>query len=57
LLGAWASKSGGAPGWRFGATNLMLKAAGGWSQDQEVATYTADADQARLAADHHHPRL
>jgi hypothetical protein len=29
----------------------MLKAAGGWSQDQEVATYTAAADQARLAAE------
>lgn len=35
----------------IGGTNLMLKAAGGWSQDQEVATYTADADQARLAAE------
>lgn len=35
----------------LGASNLMLKAAGGWSQDQEVATYTAAADQARLAAE------
>lgn len=35
----------------LGASNLMLKAAGGWSQDQEVATYTAAADQARLASE------
>lgn len=31
------------------ASNQMLKAVGGWSGDQEVATYTAAADQARLA--------
>jgi integrase len=32
------------------ATNQQLKAAGGWSQDQEVSTYTAAANQAKLAA-------
>lgn len=32
-----------------GATNQMLKAVGGWSGDTEVAIYTADADQERLA--------
>jgi integrase len=31
------------------ATQLQLKAAGGWSGDAEVAVYTAEADQARLA--------
>lgn len=31
------------------ASNQMLKAVGGWSGDQEVSTYTADANQARLA--------
>ena len=31
------------------ATNQQLKAAGGWSNDSEVSTYTAGADQARLA--------
>jgi integrase len=31
-------------------TNQQLKAAGGWSQDQEVSTYTAAADQAELAS-------
>lgn len=35
----------------LGASNQMLKAVGGWSGDQEVATYTAAADQVRLAAD------
>lgn len=33
-----------------GASNQGLKAAGGWSGDTEVATYTAAADQERLAA-------
>lgn len=33
------------------ATNQQLKAAGGWSQDQEVSTYTAAASQAKLASD------
>lgn len=33
------------------ATNQQLKAAGGWSQDQEVSTYTAAANQAKLASD------
>ena len=32
-----------------GGTNPQLKAMGGWSGDSEVATYTASADQARLA--------
>jgi integrase len=31
------------------ASNQMLKAVGGWSGDQEVALYTASADQVRLA--------
>jgi integrase len=33
-----------------GATQKMIKSVGGWSNDREVATYTADADQAALAA-------
>ena len=32
-----------------GGTNLQLKAFGGWGNDREVGTYTAAADQARLA--------
>jgi integrase len=32
-----------------GATNQQLKAMGGWSNDKQVATYTAAADQERLA--------
>jgi integrase len=32
-----------------GASQVEIKAAGGWSNDQEVATYTAAADQRRLA--------
>jgi integrase len=34
----------------LGATNKMLMAAGGWSNSAE-GTYTADADQVRLAAE------
>ena len=34
-----------------GATQQGLKAVGGWSNDAEVATYTAAADQVRLAGD------
>lgn len=33
----------------MGATQQELKAAGGWSNDKEVSTYTASADQRRLA--------
>ena len=33
-----------------GATQQQLKAVGTWSNDAEVATYVADADQAKLAA-------
>lgn len=33
-----------------GSSQQELKAMGGWSSDQEVATYTAAADQKRLAA-------
>jgi integrase len=33
----------------IGATQRQLKAVGGWSGDQEVSTYTAAADQERLA--------
>lgn len=33
-----------------GGTQQELKASGGWSNDREVATYTAAADQERLAA-------
>jgi integrase len=32
-----------------GATNNQLKAMGGWSNDREVSTYTAAADQSKLA--------
>jgi integrase len=32
-----------------GATNNQLKAMGGWSNDKEVSTYTAAADQSKLA--------
>lgn len=32
-----------------GATNQQIKAVGGWKGDQEVATYTAAAEQERLA--------
>ncbi len=32
-----------------GGTNAQIKAVGGWSNDKEVTTYTASADQARLA--------
>lgn len=32
-----------------GGTNAQIKAVGGWKNDKEVATYTASADQARLA--------
>lgn len=32
-----------------GATNQQLKAMGGWSNDREVSTYTAAADQSKLA--------
>jgi integrase len=32
-----------------GATNNQLKAMGGWSNDNEVSTYTAAADQSKLA--------
>jgi integrase len=31
------------------ASNKMIKSVGGWSNDREVATYTAAADQAELA--------
>ena len=34
-----------------GASQPQIKAVGGWSRDGQVAIYTADADQARLAAD------
>jgi integrase len=33
----------------LGATQQQLKAVGTWSNDAEVATYVAGADQARLA--------
>jgi integrase len=36
---------------QLGAGNAGLKAVGGWSNDREVATYTAGVDQAALAAD------
>lgn len=36
---------------QLGAGNAGLKAVGGWSNDREVATYTAAVDQERLAAD------
>lgn len=42
-------KAGARRAAELGASNQMLKAVGGWSGDQEVATYTAGADQARLA--------
>ena len=32
-----------------GATQKMIKSVGGWSNDREVASYTAGADQAELA--------
>jgi len=32
-----------------GATQKMIKSVGGWSNDREVAIYTAGADQAELA--------
>jgi len=32
-----------------GGTNAQIKAVGGWSNDKEVAIYTAGADQAQLA--------
>lgn len=32
-----------------GATNNQLKAMGGWTNDREVSTYTAAADQSKLA--------
>lgn len=33
-----------------GASQKMIKSVGGWSNDREVATYTAAADQAKLAS-------
>lgn len=42
-------KAGARRAAELGASNQMLKAVGGWSGDQEVSTYTANADQARLA--------
>lgn len=33
----------------LGASQQMIKAVGGWSQDREVAIYVRDADQMRLA--------
>lgn len=42
-------KAGARRAANLGASNQMLKAVGGWVGDKEVATYTADADQARLA--------
>lgn len=44
-------KAGARRAAEIGATNQQLKAVGGWSGDKEVATYTADADQAGMAAD------
>jgi integrase len=35
----------------FGATQQQIKAAGNWVGDKEVATYTADANQKRLATE------
>ncbi len=42
-------KAGARRAAELGASNQMLKAVGGWSGDQEVSVYTANADQARLA--------
>lgn len=42
-------KAGARRAAEIGATNQQLKAVGGWSGDKEVATYTADADQAGMA--------
>lgn len=44
-------KAGARRAAEIGGTNQQLKAVGGWSGDKEVATYTADADQAGMAAD------
>jgi integrase len=35
----------------LGISQQGIKASGGWSGDDEVRTYTADADQARMAED------
>lgn len=44
-------KAGARRAAEIGGTNQQLKAVGGWSGDREVATYTADADQAGMADD------